>query len=89
MVFGRVREASLGRSAGVVLAKGYFRRGVCRGEKQYPYGSSWHLGGSSGTGVLLALEEGQQPGEKKLVGRQDWTGIEQDRGYGESPATSE
>lgn len=52
---------------------------MCRGEKQYPYGSSWHLGGlSSGAVTLLALGDGQwqqQPWWKKAPGlmrRQDW-----------------
>lgn len=44
----------------LVLVKGYFRRGMCRGEKQYPCGSSWHLGGSSsGAVMLIALGDGQ------------------------------
>lgn len=44
----------------LVLVKGSFRRGMCREEKQYPYGSSWHLeGSSSGAVILLALWEGQ------------------------------
>lgn len=81
MLGGELRKLLWAGQQVLALVKGYCRRSRCRGEKQCPYGSSWHLGGSSsGDVMLLALQHWggtvgiaawweKAPG---FVGRQDW-----------------